>query len=66
MSSKTQVADVDNNFPFEITKPSSYPYSILSEEEFMTKLEVSRNHSRQGMIRDTDDFISDIKSKYSL
>ncbi len=55
-----------NGFPFEIKKTSSNPFAAMSEEEFLQKLEKSRTHARQGMVRNADDVITDMRSKYGL
>ena len=59
-------AIANNGFPFEIKKKTLNPYVTLSEEEFLNKLEVSREHAKQGMVRDVDSVISDMRSKYGL
>ena len=59
-------AIANNGFPFEIKKKTLNPYVTLSEEEFLNKLEVSREHAKQGMVRDSDSVISDMRSKYGL
>lgn len=53
-----------NGFPFEIKRQiESNPYLPLNEKELLEKLERSRE---QEKFRDTDDVISDIRSKYGL
>ncbi|AYB00384.1 type II toxin-antitoxin system RelB/DinJ family antitoxin [Lachnoanaerobaculum umeaense] len=53
-----------NGFPFEIKRQiGSNPYLPLNEKELLEKLERSRE---QEKFRDTDDVISDIRSKYGL
>ena len=44
----------NNGFPFEIKKKTANPYATLAEDEFTDKLEVSRKHAEQGLIRDAD------------
>ena len=53
-------------FPFEIRKAPAHPYAAMSEEEILRKLERSREHARQGMYRDADDVIADMRAKYGL
>ncbi|MBQ7766293.1 MAG: type II toxin-antitoxin system RelB/DinJ family antitoxin [Lachnospiraceae bacterium] len=53
-------------FPFEIKKVSANPYGALSEQEFLTKLEMSREHAVQGMYRDAEDVSRDMRAKYGL
>ena len=51
-----------NGFPFEI-KRQIESYSPMTEKEMLAKLEKSRE---QGMFRDADHVISDMRSKYGL
>ncbi len=59
-------AVANNGFPFEIRKAPVHPYAAMSEEEILRKLERSREHARQGMYRDADDVIADMRAKYGL
>ena len=59
-------AVANNGFPFEIKKRTANPYVALTEDEFMTKLETSRKHAEQGLVRDADEVISDMRNKYGL
>ena len=59
-------AVASNGFPFVIRKMDINPYDALSEEEMLQKLEVSREHASQGMVRDADDVIRDMRAKYGL
>lgn len=59
-------AVANNGFPFEIKKKTANPYVTLTEDEFLDKLEVSRRHAEQGLVRDADEVISDIRDKYGL
>lgn len=53
-----------NGFPFEIKRQTRLnPYTPMTEKEMLVKLEKSRE---QGMFRDVDDVISDMRSKYGL
>ena len=53
-----------NGFPFEIKRRTeSNPYAPMTEKEMLAKLEKSRE---QGMFRDADLVISDMRSKYGL
>lgn len=58
-------AVANNGFPFSIKRPSAdyNPYSAMSEDELLTKLEKSRE---QGSYRKSEDVISDMRSKYGL
>ena len=55
-----------NGFPFEIKKVSVNPYKALSESELLEKLERSREHASQGMFRDADEVVQDMRAKYGL
>ncbi len=55
-----------NGFPFEIKKAPAYPYEAMSEEMILQKLEQSRKHANQGMYRDADEVIADMRDKYGL
>ena len=53
-----------NGFPFEIKRQAeTNPYAPMTEKEMFAKLKKSRE---QGMFRDADDVISDMRSKYEL
>jgi DNA-damage-inducible protein J len=60
---------MQNGIPFEVKRVSdmeSNPFQPLSEEEIYAKLEASRQHSAAGRVRNADDVISDMRSKYGL
>ena len=59
-------AVANNGFPFEIKKKIADPYVTLTEDEFLTKLDTSRKHAEQGLVRDADEVISDMRNKYGL
>lgn len=53
-----------NGFPFEIKRrKESNPYATMTEKEMLEKLEKSRE---QGVFRDADLVISDMRLKYGL
>ena len=53
-----------NGFPFEIKRQvESNPYAPMTEKEILAKLEKSRE---QETFRNSDDVISDMRSKYGL
>ena len=57
-------AVVTNGFPFEIKRPvTSNQYEPMTEEDMLAKLRKSRE---QGMFRDADQVIADMRSKYGL
>ena len=55
-----------NGFPFEIKKETYDPYKALTENEFFEKLENSREHAAQGMYRDAEEVVLDMRKKYGL
>jgi DNA-damage-inducible protein J len=60
---------MQNGIPFEVRRVSdteSNPFQPLSEEEIYAKLEASRQHAAVGRIRNADDVVSDMRSKYGL
>ena len=59
-------AVANNGFPFEIKRVSTNPYVALSENELLEKLEHSRKHATQGMYRDADEVVCDMRAKYGL
>ena len=50
----------------ESKKKTQNPYTSLSEDEILQQLEVSRSHASEGMYRDADDVIIDMREKYGL
>jgi len=59
-------AVANNGFPFEIKRAVENPFSAMSEEEILQKLEKSRLHANQGKFRDADEVISDMREKYGI
>lgn len=55
-----------NGFPFEIKRATVNPYEALTEHEFLDRLEKSREHADQGMYRDADEVVRDMREKYGL
>ena len=47
-------------------KKTVNPYVTLTEDEPLKKLEASRQHAAEGMVRDSDDVISDMRQKYGI
>lgn len=41
-------------------------YRPLTENEILEKLTVSRTHAEQGLNRDADDVLADVRTKYGL
>ena len=53
-----------NGFPFEIKRKTEInPYTTMSEDELLVKLEKSRE---QGTYRGAEEVISDMRSRYGL
>ena len=50
----------------ETKKKTVNPYVTLTEDEALKKLEASRQHAAEGMVRDADDVISDMRQKYGI
>ena len=59
-------AVANNGFPFEIKRIVRSPYSPMTEEEMLQRLEQSRESSKKGNYRNADDVISDMRGKYGL
>lgn len=61
-------AVANNGFPYEIKRNTieQNPYISLTEAELSSRLELSRKHADQGKLRNADDVISDMMSKYRL
>lgn len=56
-----------NGFPFEIKRTeNSNAYKPLTENEMLDKLAVSRAHAEQGLYRDADEVLADVRAKYGL
>lgn len=55
-----------NGFPFEIKRKNANPYETLTEAELLDRLERSREHAAQGMVKDADDVVTDMRVKYGL
>ena len=55
-----------NGCPFEIKRTVHNPYTSMTEEEMLQRLEQSRESSKKGNYRNADDVISDMRGKYGL
>lgn len=55
-----------NGFPFEIKRANVNPYEALAEHELLDKLEKSREHAKQGMVRDAKEASKSMREKYGL
>lgn len=60
-------AVANNGFPFEIKKAKeSSPYRYMTEEEMLSKLEISRKHAAEGNYRVADNMVAEMREKYGL
>ena len=59
-------AVANNGFPFEIRKASANPYAAMTEDEILRKLERAREHAGQGMYRNADEVIMDMRGRYGV
>lgn len=59
-------AVANNGFPFEIKKVNPSPYTIMSEDTLLEKLERSRESAAQGNCRPADSVIADMREKYGI
>jgi DNA-damage-inducible protein J len=60
---------MQNGIPFEVKRMpdmKSNPFQPLSEEELYAKLETSRSHAAEGKVRNADDVIADMRTRYGL
>lgn len=55
-----------NGFPFEIKKVERKPYDTLSEVEFLNRLELSRKHESEGLIKEASEVTNELRMKYGL
>lgn len=54
-------AVANNGFPFEIKRVDSNPYTAMSEEELLQKLERSRKSAALGNYRTAESVVSDMR-----
>ena len=55
-----------NGSLFEIKRTVSNPYTSMTEDEMLHRLEQSRESSRNGRCRNAESVISDMRGKYGL
>lgn len=57
-----------NGFPFEIKRHDSTknPYAIITEEELLSKLELSRKHADEGNCKEAGSMVAEMRAKYGL
>ena len=57
-----------NGFPFEIKRHNSVktPYAYMTEDELMAKLERSRKHADEGIYKEADNMVAEMRAKYGL
>ena len=55
-------------FPFKTGEKSTAnsPYTSMSEDKILKKLDESKKHADQGQCRRADDIVVDIRTKYGL
>ena len=59
-------AIASNGFPFEIKRKEANPYTSMTEDELLEKLEISRKSIAEGKYKDADDVVHNMRSKYGL
>ena len=59
-------AVANNGFPFEIRKAPANPYAAMTEGEILQKLEKAREHAGQGMYKEANGIVSDMRGRYGL
>ena len=57
-----------NGFPFEIRRNSTVnsPYTSMTEDSILEKLDAARRHADQGQCRRADNVVADMRTKYGL
>ena len=55
-----------NGFPFEIKRTVHNPYTSMTEEEMLQRLEQSRESSKKGNYRNADDVLLPLKTTISM
>mgnify|MGYP000017787431 FL=1 len=53
-------------FPLESTNSIKSPYTLLTEQELLAKLEKSRQHAAREMYKNATDVSGEIRTKYRL
>lgn len=53
-------------FPLESTSSTKSPYTRLTEQELLAKLEKSRQHAAREMYKNATDVSGEIRAKYGL
>lgn len=59
-------AVANNGFPFEIKRNIQNPYTVITEEEVLQKLEKSRISAERGEYKAADTVVSNMRKKYGL
>ena len=59
-------AVANNGFPFEIKRIVRSPYSPMTEEEILEKLEKSRESAAKGNHKSAEVVVSELRGKYGL
>lgn len=61
-----RMAVANNGFPFEIKRIVRSPYSPMTEEEILEKLEKSRESAAKGNHKSAEVVVSELRGKYGL
>ena len=59
-------AVANNGFPFEIKRIVQSPYSPMTEEDILEKLEKSREAAAKGNYKSAEAVVSELRGKYGL
>lgn len=59
-------AVANDGFPFAIKRITHNPYTAMSEEELLEKLERSRKSAAQGKYKSAEEVVSSMREKYGL
>ena len=61
-------AVAQNGFPFEIKRHTSVknPFSYMTEDELMAKLERSRKNADEGNYKEAGNMVAEMRAKYGL
>ena len=62
----TDTTVANNGFPFEIKRIVRSPYSPMTEEEILEKLEKSRESAAKGNHKSAEVVVSELRGKYGL
>lgn len=66
---RTEVVHLANTIQIHVDdklKTTPNPYTPLSESELLNKLETSRKHATQGKVRNVNEVLLEMRTKYEL